>query len=195
MIGQLRGKLLEKQLPFLLIDVQGVGYLVQSPLSTLFKLPEIGEEITLHTHLIIREDAHALYGFITRAECQLFQEIIKVNGIGPKVALAILSNLSVEEFISILQAQEINRLQKIPGIGIKTAQRLLVELQGKKSFFVPMAFNKKVMDIKAIQEATDALIALGYKANEATKAIAKVQNVNQGCEYIIKEALQGMAKL
>lgn len=190
MIGQLRGKLVEKQPPTLLLDVQGVGYYLQAPLSTFFVLPELGQEVTLCTHFIVREDAHLLFGFITSQERQLFQAIIKVSGVGPKIALAILSALSVREFIEVIADQQIARLQGIPGIGMKTAQRLLIELQHLSNQVLKSPQGRG----GAQQEAIEALITLGYKAQEATKAVAKVQNMTS-CETIIKEALQGLAKV
>ncbi len=202
MIGQLRGRLLEKQPPHLMIDVGGVGYCLQAPLSTFFSLPEIGQEITIRTHFIVREDAHILYGFISAQECRLFQEIIKINGVGPKVALAILSGLSPQDFATIVMNQEVARLQKLPGIGAKTAQRILVEMQDKLSKLdlglstahTAMLLTKKQND-DPIQEAIAALVSLGYKPNEASKAVGKVQDQTQSCEHIIKEALQGLAKV
>lgn len=205
MIGQLRGKLLEKQPPHLMIDVQGVGYCLQASLPTFFALPEIGAEVTLATHMIVREDAQLLYGFASKEECRLFQEIIKINGVGPKVALAILSGLSPQEFAHIVTLQEVGRLQKLPGIGAKTAQRILVEMTdrlpklglGAASNKIDMALGKTAVfsENTAVEEAISALISLGYKPQEATKAVRKVENTTQGCEHIIKEALQGLAKV
>lgn len=201
MIGQLRGKLLEKQPPTLMIDVNGVGYLLQAPLSTFFVLPQLGAEITLRTHFIVREDAHLLFGFATKEECSLFQEIIKVNGIGPKVALAILSGLSPQEFIDVIVYEDISRLKTIPGIGTKTAERLLIELKDRlpklgADFKVKMRFPENIGGgFEPLEEAIAALVALGYKPIEATKAVKKVQNTSQNCEFIIKEALQGLAKV
>lgn len=204
MIGQLRGKIIEKTPPHLLIDVGGVGYCLQAPLSTFFNLPEIGLETTLRVHMVVREDAQLLYGFATPEECRLFQEIIKINGVGPKVGLAILSGLSPLEFVDIISREEIGRLQKLPGIGAKTAQRILVEMQGRLSklalpFAKGLTFSSsdiaKVATDKAKHEAIEALISLGYKPQEAAKAVSKVQNVENRCEDIIKEALQGLAKV
>jgi len=194
MIGQLRGKLIEKQTPWILIDVQGVGYYVQAPLSTFFLLPEIGEEVILRTHFIVREDAQLLFGFVTKAECSLFQEMIKVNGVGPKVALAILSGLSPEEFMKVMMDLDIERLQSIPGIGGKTAQRILVEMKDK---LPKLNISGSPMPKKADPslEAIEALVSLGYKQNEASRAVSKVPKSALGCEQIIKEALQGLAKV
>lgn len=202
MIGQLRGKLIEKQPPFLMIEVGGVGYYVQAPLSTFFSLPSLGQEVVLRTHFVVREDAHVLYGFITQQECRLFQEIIKINGVGPKVGLAILSGLNPQEFANIVMAQDVGRLQKLPGIGAKIAQRILVEMQDKLSkldlslaTMHTMTVLNKINNNDPVQEAIAALVSLGYKQIEATKAVAKVQDQTQSCEHIIKEALQGLAKV
>lgn len=192
MIGQLRGLLIEKQPPHLMLEVQGVGYLLQAPLSTFLALPALGKEVTLRTHFIVREDAQLLFGFATQDEWRLFQDLIKVNGVGPKMALALLSGMSPGEFAEVLQTQAVGRLQRIPGVGAKTAQRILVEMQGAK-----MQDFKQVMigSHAPKQEAIMALIALGYKSSEATQAVSKVENNALDCEHVIKEALQGLAKL
>lgn len=192
MIGQLRGILIEKQPPTLMLDVHGVGYLLQAPLSTFLALPALGTEVTLRTHFIVREDAQLLFGFATQDEWRLFQDLIKVNGVGPKMALALLSGMSPSEFAEVLQTQAVGRLQRIPGVGAKTAQRILVEMQGAKM----QDFKQVVMGShSAKQEAIMALIALGYKPPEATQAVSKIQNNELDCEHMIKEALQGLAKL
>lgn len=191
MIGQLRGILIEKQPPSLLLDVQGVGYLLQAPLSTFLALPALGKEVTLRTHFIVREDAQLLFGFATQDEWRLFQDLIKVNGVGPKMALALLSGMSPAEFVEVLQTQAVGRLQRIPGIGAKTAQRILVEMQGSK---IQTFQQVEMVSPTAKQEAIMALIALGYKPSEATQAVSKVHNQDLNCEHIIKEALQGLAR-
>lgn len=194
MIGQLRGILTEKQAPTLLLDVNGVGYLVHAPLSTFYVLPETGEQVTLRIHMIVREDAQLLYGFATKEEWSLFQDIIKVNGIGPKMALAILSSLSPHDFMHAIQTQSIDSLKRIPGIGAKTAQRIIVDMQDKKS----MMFNEVALHVNAtsaVQDAITALMALGYKPQEATQAVNKVDHENKHCEQILKEALQGLTRL
>jgi holliday junction DNA helicase RuvA len=202
MIGQLRGKLIEKQPPVLMLDVNGVGYLVQAPLSTFFSLPELGQEVILRTHFIVREDAHLLYGFTTKEECGLFQEILKVNGVGPKVALAILSGLTPQEFMDLILGEDIARLKAVPGIGSKTAQRIIVELKDRLpkwgiDFKVKMRLPEELDRLEGgpLQEAIAALVSLGYKPLEATKAVKKVKDPTQNCEHIIKEALQGLAKV
>lgn len=191
MIGQIRGILIEKQPPTLIIDVQGVGYLLQAPLSTIFALPELGKEVTLRTHFIVREDAQLLYGFATLDEWRLFQALIKVNGVGPKMALALLSGMSPVEFAEVLQTQAVGRLQRVPGIGAKTAQRILVEMRdAKMDDFKHVAMQTQ----SAKQDAIMALMSLGYHAQEAQKAVGRVEDGEQNCEQIIKEALQGLAK-
>lgn len=203
MIGQLRGILIEKQPPHLMVEVNGVGYCLQAPLSTFFSLPEIGQPLVLRTHFIVREDAQLLFGFATQEECRLFQELIKISGVGPKVALAILSGLSPADFVEVILSQEIARLQRLPGIGAKTAQRILVEMQDRlPKLNLPSTRTQPggaLLQMKAeddpLEEAIAALVALGYKSFEATKAVGKVKNTAQSCEHIIKEALQGLAKV
>lgn len=126
MIGRLRGTLAEKQPPHLILDVNGVGYEVEVPMTTLYRLPSVGEPVTLHTHLVVREDAHLLYGFAEKRERELFRELIRLNGVGPKLALALMSGLEVDELVRCVQAQDTSTLVKIPGVGKKTAERLLV---------------------------------------------------------------------
>lgn len=131
MIGRLRGTLAEKQPPHLILDVNGVGYEVEVPMTTLYRLPSVGEPVTLHTHLVVREDAHLLYGFAEKRERELFRELIRLNGVGPKLALALMSGLEVDELVRCVQAQDTSTLVKIPGVGKKTAERLLVELKDR----------------------------------------------------------------
>lgn len=189
MIGQLRGILIEKQPPGIMVEVHGVGYLLQAPLSTFLALPELGHEVVLRTHFIVREEAQLLYGFITHEECQLFQDLIKINGVGPKIALALLSGMSPTVFSEVLQAQAVDRLTKVPGIGAKTAQRIVVEMQGRRI----SNFDHVLMQGGAKQEAMMALVALGYKAPEATRALGQVEP-GWSCEQMIKEALQKLVK-
>lgn len=201
MIGQLRGKLIEKHPPSLMIEVGGVGYCLQAPLGTFFHI-EVGMDVTLRVHHIVREDAQLLFGFMTREECRLFQEIIKVSGVGPKVALAILSGLSPQEFVNVIVGQEVKRLQNLPGIGAKIAQRILVEMQDRlpklnlsATHLHPQSLKMQNDPEDPLQEAIEALVSLGYKPQEALKAVSKVRNTTSGCEIIIKEALQGLAKV
>jgi Holliday junction DNA helicase RuvA len=172
---------------------------LQAPLSTFFVLPECGESVILITHFIVREDAQLLYGFATKEECRLFQEIIKVSGVGPKVALAILSGLSPQEFIACVANQEASRLQCLPGIGLKTAQRILVEMSDRLAKLNIEQENKNENQNSMMHEATLALVSLGYKPQEASKAVAKVQKAQtlpfETSAHIIREALQGLAKV
>lgn len=201
MIGRLRGKLIEKQPPEILLDVQGVGYELLLPMTSFYALPDIGQECTLFTHLAVREDAHQLFGFAAKTDRTLFRELIKTNGVGPKLALAILSAMSVQEFAYAIEREELSKLVKIPGVGKKTAERLLVELKGKfkgvgqADFFVE---SKRISapDMPSIEtdtpdaEAVAALVALGYKPAEALKMVKKVANANLTSEQLIREALK-----
>ena len=199
MISRLRGILLEKSPPQLLIDVTGVGYEVQAPMSTFYQLPNVGEEICLLTHLIVREDAHVLYGFVKPRERQLFRYLIRINGIGPKIALAILSGIEPDQFVRCVMDNNIETLIRIPGIGKKTAERLLVEMRDRLKTWLgeeekesnsTSTGMKKFLNV--VQEAVSALVALGYKPQEASKAISRVDLPNASCEELIKAALQGM---
>ena len=203
MIGRLSGTLLEKQAPRLLVDVNGVGYELEVPMTTVYKLPEIGQPVILHTHFVVREDAQLLYGFFDKAERELFRLLIKVNGVGPKMALAILSGMDGAEFVRCVQDHDINTLVKLPGVGKKTAERLLVEMQDRLKEFsqwlpqlpstMAMSTNKRTTKIE-ISEAESALIALGYKPQEAAKAIAALDTEGLRSEDIIKQALRNMVK-
>jgi Holliday junction DNA helicase RuvA len=195
MIGQLRGILIEKQPPFLMMDVQGVGYWLQAPLSTFFVLPEVGQMLTLRTHFIVREDAQLLFGFSSTEECALFQEVIKINGVGPKIALTLLSGLTPQEFYDVIMSQNVALLQRIPGIGAKTAQRILVEMQGRLPKLSVKSEGGSIPVADPKQEAISALVSLGYRAQEAQGTIAKIKTDSLSCEQIIKEALQRLAKV
>jgi Holliday junction DNA helicase RuvA len=202
MIGRLKGTLLEKQAPRLLLDVNGVGYEVEVPMTTLYRLPELGQNVTLHTHFVVREDAQLLYGFFEKAERELFRQLIKVNGVGPKMALAILSGMEGAEFVRCVQDHDINTLVKLPGVGKKTAERLLVEMQDRLKEFsqwlpqLPstMPTTGKRTEKIEISEAESALIALGYRPQEAAKAIAALNTEGLRSEDIIKQALRNMVK-
>ena len=180
MIGRLQGKVIEKQAPDLLIDVQGVGYEVLVSLNTFFGVPAVGESVTLHTHFVVREDVQQLYGFGTQSERQLFRHLIKVNGVGPKMALAILSGMSANDFAICVHNNDIATLVKLPGVGKKTAERLLIEMRDKIGDVDATAGGAVAVarDIKPdiAQEAESALIALGYKPADAAKIISRVAN-------------------
>ncbi len=195
MIGQLRGVLLEKQPPVLTLDVQGVGYEVDAPMSTFYQLPDVGNQITLLTHLIVREDAHLLYGFYTRDERALFRTLLKVNGVGPRLALTILSSIEPPQFVSSVLNNDTASLVQVPGIGKKTAERMVIELRDKlkdwQSFSLTRAENNLDQSRHPIlQDAISALISLGYKQNEASRKITKIDDGKLNAQELIRRALQ-----
>jgi Holliday junction DNA helicase RuvA len=169
-IGRLTGTLLEKQPPMIAVDVQGVAYELDVPMSTFYQLPAAGSTTTLFTHLLVRDDAHLLYGFATDEERQLFRQLLKVNGVGARIALAVLSGLSVQELHQAIALQDSGRITKIPGIGKKTAERLILELRDKLSGEVGVAGAAQ----SPRDDALRALLALGYKEKEAAAVLAKV---------------------
>ena len=205
MIGRLRGKLAAKQAPELLVDVNGVGYEVSAPMTTFYRLGALGDEITLHTHLVVREDAQLLFGFATLEERTLFRELIKVNGVGPKLALGILSGIEAEAFVRCVQDGAVSTLVRIPGIGKKTAERLVVEMRDRLKAIGEVelkggapAFITAAPPTPA-QDAQGALEALGYKPQEAAKAIAAVAKAAGAdaaltSEELIRRALRSLAK-
>ena len=187
MIGRIKGYLLEKTPPLILLDCQGVGYEIEVPMTTFFDLPDVGSEITLLTHLIIREDAHLLFGFATAAERQMFRQLIKVNGIGAKVALSILSSIGSSELAYAIEHDDINMLVKIPGIGKKTAERLVLELKDRlKNLNINTLVKKHATHIEDIE---NALISLGYSAKDASMAIKLLPDnisINDGIRQALK---------
>lgn len=198
MIGRLHGKILEKSPPEIVLDVNGVGYEILLPMTSFYTLPQINDETTLFTHLVIREDAHLLFGFAQKQERTLFRELIKTNGVGPKLALAILSAMSVSQFATAVEQEELSKLTKIPGIGRKTAERLLVELKGKfkdgiqEDFFSEPSSERILASTTRdpADEACEALIALGYKASDAEKMVKKVNKSGSSSEQLIRDALK-----
>lgn len=201
MIGRLRGKIVQKQPPQLLIDVQGVGYEVSASMSTFYQLPEQGQDVTLHTHLVVREDAHLLYGFATEAERSLFRTLIKVNGVGPKLALTILSGMSAEDFIRCVHENNTAALVSLPGVGKKTAERLLVELRDRlKDEVVNQEGASMMSPVLATVasspsgDAVSALIALGYKPQEASRMVRAISTEGLMTEDIIRLSLQAAVK-
>lgn len=202
MIGRLRGRIVQRHPPFLLIDVNGVGYEVEAPMSTFYALPEGEAEVTLHTHLAVREDAHILYGFAREGDRALFRALLKVNGVGGKMALAILSGMTADEFALCVQAGDIAALTRLPGVGKKTAERLVVEmrdrLEGLSGNAAPLQASAVPagagMPADASADAVSALMALGYKPAEASKMVRAVAAEGLGTEDIIKAALQGTTK-
>jgi Holliday junction DNA helicase RuvA len=196
MIGRLRGVLAEKQPPRLLVDVQGVGYEIEAPMSTFYKLPETGSEVSLFTHLTVREDAHLLYGFGSEGERKLFRALIKVNGVGPKLALSILSGMESDALIQAIHGGDTARLVKIPGVGKKTAERLIIEMRDRlEGWTLPTAAGGKLVEvISAVDDAISALVALGYKAPEATKMVKAIAEDGMTSETLIRRALQAAAR-
>lgn len=195
MIGQLRGTLTRKEPPSLMLDVAGVGYELEAPMTTFYDLPSVGEVVTLFTHLVVREDAHLLYGFSRETQRRQFRALLKVNGVGPRVALAVLSGLSERDFARAIATEDVARLIQVPGIGRKTAERLIVEMRDK---LLPADSRP---DANAVPtgardptgEAVSALVALGYKPQEASRAVRGVPSQGLNAEEIIRQALKGMA--
>ncbi len=192
MIGRLSGTLLEKHPPQIVIDVNGVGYEVDVPMSTLYNLPATGERVTLLTHFAVREDAQQLYGFLTAAERDTFRQLIRISGVGPKLALAVLSGLSVADLAQAVALQEAGRLTKIPGVGKKTAERLLLELKGKLADEIVGATGATARGVGG--DVLNALIALGYSEKEAALAV-KALPEGVAVEEGIRLALKSLAKV
>lgn len=196
MIGRLRGILLWKSAPHVLVDVQGVGYEVEVSFPTFFKLPAVGQEITLYTHLIVREDAHMLYGFASESERDMFRSLIKVNGVGAKMAATILSGITVDDFVRCVRDNDIARLVKLPGVGKKTAERLMMEMRDrldtKASTVVPIKNESGTAPSgsNAVNDAISAMVALGYKPADASRMVLAVKSDGLACEEIIRRALQ-----
>ncbi len=194
MIGSLRGKLTFKQAPAVIIECNGVGYDVETPMSTFFELPAVGDELFLFTHLLVREDAQILYGFATDTERALFRSVLKVRGVGARIGLAILSSMSVAGFNRCIEYEDVAALSKIPGIGKKTAERLIIEMRDRIDKTVttdPARFNAAQ---GARSEAVDALVALGYRPGEVSKLIGKLDVDGQSAEDIIRLALRQAAQ-
>ena len=199
MIGRIRGVLVDKKPPEIQIDVAGICYEVQVPMSTLYQLPELGKEITLHTHFVVREDAQLLYGFFEEKDKSMFRSLIKINGVGPKMALGILSSMEANEFVRAVRSNDINSMVKMPGIGKKTAERLLIEMRDRLKDWdgeeggtqVPVSAGASITS-----DAETALISLGYKPQQAAHAIAAVLKTNPeilGSEELIRHSLKSMA--
>ncbi len=203
MIGFLRGKLAFKAPPLLMLDVNGVGYEVEAPMTTFYNLPAIGAEIMLHTHLVVREDAHILFGFSTEADRSMFRTLIKVNGVGPKLALTILSGQSAEEFHRCIHNNDTQALVRLPGVGKKTAERLVIEMRDRLPDLNDSAVSvdgaasgvDKVQRVNnPKQEAISALCSLGYKPLDAGKMVQNITVEGKSCEDIIRLALQGSVR-
>ena len=200
MIGFLRGKLVYKSPPFLVLDVQGVGYEIEAPMTTFYELPAINQDITLHTHLVVREDAHILFGFSKESDRALFRTLIKVNGIGPKLALTILSGQSAEEFHRCIHDNDTLTLVRLPGVGKKTAERLVIEMRDRlpdlsNSFMIRTDISGSATSLSnPKQEAISALCSLGYKPLDASNMVQNITIEGKCCEDIIRLALQGAAR-
>jgi holliday junction DNA helicase RuvA len=209
MIGQIRGIILEKQPPQLVVEVHGVGYEIDAPMSTFYQLQEVGQEVSLFTHFVVREDAHHLYGFYTRDERLLFRTLLKVNGVGPRLALTILSSTTPEEFVRCVLNNDTASLVRLPGIGKKTAERLVIEMRDKLSDWYQAAPPDSAARIKQdndgnnregknrsrhhiLQDAISALISLGYKQQEANRSITKIDDGTASSEELIRRALREM---
>ena len=201
MIGRLTGTVLEKTPPQVVVEAGGVGYEVDVPMGTFCQLPAVGHAVVLFTHLVVREDAQLLYGFNNKQERTLFRELIKTNGVGPKLALAILSGMSAPQFVNAVEREDPAALIKLPGIGKKTAERLIVEMKDRfkglhGDLFTPAADlvltspGGPATDDDAEQEAVAALVALGYKPQEASRMVSKIAKPDASSETLIREALR-----
>lgn len=200
MIGQIRGIILEKQPPQLLVDVGGIAYEIDAPMGTFYQLPDIGKEVCLFTHFIVREDAHLLFGFYTRDERLLFRTLLKVNGVGPRLALTILSSTTTEEFVRCVLNNDTASLVRVPGIGKKTAERLVIEMRDKLSDWTSTAgLPEGAVLAKSdqgrhhiLQDAISALVSLGYKQQEANRTVTKIDDGAGSSEDLIRRALREM---
>lgn len=195
MIGSLHGRLAAKHAPHIIVECSGVGYEVETPMSTFLELPGIGTDVFLHTHLLVREDAQILYGFATADERALFRTLLKVNRVGAKMALGVLSALSVTDFRRCVEYEDTKTLAKVPGVGLKTAQRLVMELRDKvDKVGVPSLPGTAIAaDASPRSEAFEALVALGYKPNEVNKLLGKLDLDGLSAEDIIRQALKQAA--
>ena len=194
MIGRISGRLLEKQPPRLLVEAGGVGYEIDVPMSTYYQLPETGEPVVLHTHLVVREDAHLLYGFATRPELAAFRQLLRITGVGARMALALLSGLEVAELAGAVASQDVARLVRIPGIGRKTAERLLLELKGKLDAGSAAVVNPQPAVARDLSsDVIETLLALGYSEREAQQAVRQA-GVSENVEDGIRAALKWLSR-
>ncbi|WP_338364632.1 Holliday junction branch migration protein RuvA [uncultured Pseudoalteromonas sp.] len=204
MIGRLNGVLVEKQPPEILLEVSGVGYEVQMPMTCFYDLPNVGENAIVYTHFVVREDAQLLFGFNSKTERALFRELLKANGVGPKLGLAILSGMSAQQFVSCVNNEDATTLVKLPGVGKKTAERLVLEMKDRlkdwgNDLFTPFSDNAVIEPAtdatianNAADDAVSALVALGYKLPQAQKAVKSVSKPDMSTEILIKESLKSM---
>ncbi len=198
MIGRLQGRLIDKRPPWLLIDCHGVGYELEAPMTTIWALPELEQEVILHTHMHLRDDAQRLFGFATLGERRLFRTLLKVSGVGAKMALAILSGIQADDFVACIQQGDVARLTALPGIGKKTAERLIVEMRDRVQDWAAVStLGAAVMSTPAgdaVSDAVSGLIALGYKPPEASRLVSAADTDGKPSEEIIREVLRGLAK-
>lgn len=196
MISSLRGLLADKHVPFVVIECAGIGYDVETPMSTFLQLPETGSELFLYTHLLVREDAQILYGFSTEDERLMFRSLLKVNRVGAKMALAILSTLSTNDFRRCVELEDVTTLSKVPGVGKKTAERLIIEMRDRIDVSQPTSGKVVPLTVEANarNEAVDALVALGYKPKEVTRLISGLETDDLSAEDIIRLALKQAAQ-
>jgi len=204
MIGRLNGVLVEKQPPEILLEVSGVGYEVQMPMTCFYDLPKVGDNAIVYTHFVVREDAQLLFGFNNKTERALFRELLKANGVGPKLGLAILSGMSAQQFVSCVNNEDATALVKLPGVGKKTAERLVLEMKDRlknwgNDLFTPFSDNAVIEPASdatiannAADDAVSALVALGYKLPQAQKAVKSVSKPDMSTEVLIKESLKSM---
>lgn len=201
MIGRLKGILLEKKAPGLLLDVNGVGYEIEAPMTTFYDLPKVGEQVVIYTHLVVRDDAHLLFGFIKESDRALFRSLIKVSGVGAKLALALLSGISSHDFIKTIRSNDITTLTRIPGVGKKTAERLVIEMRDRLKELMPETDPSSAVTAIAdgglppdeIKDAVSALIALGFKPPEASRMVSGIDTKGLASEEIIRQALQSVS--
>ena len=200
MIGSLRGKLIKKQPPHLCIDVSGVGYEIEAPMTTFYQLPKVGDEVYIFTHLVVREDAHLLFGFATEDERRLFRTLIKVNQVGAKLALTILSGIEAKELTHTIKEGNTERLVRLPGVGKKTAERLIVEMRDRLKDWQTDTSQSgshetgEISTSAAVDDAVSALIALGYKPQEASRFVHSVTDEAKDSETLIREALKASVR-
>jgi Holliday junction DNA helicase RuvA len=191
MIGRIKGLLVEKNPPLVAVDINGITYELNAPMSTIYELPDLGAEVCLYTHLLVREDAHLLFGFFSAREREFFRTLLKVNGVGAKIAIAILSGLSVEDLSNVVQQKDVLRITKVPGIGKKTAERLILELRDKLSVISGGELNSSGGEI---EDAVGALVALGYSDRDSRNALLKVSGELAVAE-LIRQALRILSKV
>ena len=190
---------MQKHPPFLLLDVKGVGYEIESPMTTFYALPDVQSEISLFVHLVVREDAHRLYGFSDQMQRELFRSFLKLNGIGPKIGLAILSTFNTNEVIACIHREDVVQLTGVPGIGKKSAERMIIEMRDSIATLgksLGQANNKADVEVnqRPVQDAVEALISLGYKPTDANKAVRAVESDSNQLDELIRNALQHLTR-